>query len=424
MTLLKMATAYTEKIGPFVDATDGVTVLPSLTIKKANTLLSKNGGALTATHSNQGSGDAGMAYDANGFYAMSLDTTDTGALDGNGFGYTIVASVNMTGALPVWKEFYVAPLAVYDALTGGPNGYLPADVAAVMTDAAAATNMVVLFGGVATAMTNLRAAYDGATGFSGSGQTAKPQVDLKQILGTSLPAESAGGRDAAAFGKFFDKSSPTGTINSLPDAVPGANNGLPTTDGTKLKQTVDLTAAAIQAIWDALTAALTTTGSIGKKLADWVLGTDSKVLLSANAQTGTDLALIKAKTDLIPASPAAVDSAMVLTADYDAAKTAATQASVNTLDAVTDIIAEEVGQGGTASFTEQILDNVTSEPVPYAETWINADNDGQDVGVPLQTKEANAAGWVTYNDAPGWYWLHAKLDAAFNVNSVRKEARL
>ena len=34
-----------------------------------------------------------------------------------------------------------------------------------------------------------------------------------------------------------------------------------------------LSAAGVQAIWDALTSALTTVGSIGKKLADWVVGT-------------------------------------------------------------------------------------------------------------------------------------------------------
>ena len=44
-----------------------------------------------------------------------------------------------------------------------------------------------------------------------------------------------------------------------------------------------LSAAAIQAIWDALTSALTTVGSIGKKLADWVIGT---------AQTGDSFARI------------------------------------------------------------------------------------------------------------------------------------
>jgi hypothetical protein len=47
-----------------------------------------------------------------------------------------------------------------------------------------------------------------------------------------------------------------------------------------------LSAAGIQAIWDQLTSGLTAAGSIGKKLADWVLGSDSKVLLSNNAHTG------------------------------------------------------------------------------------------------------------------------------------------
>ncbi|RJO64163.1 MAG: hypothetical protein C4540_04595 [Candidatus Omnitrophota bacterium] len=53
-----------------------------------------------------------------------------------------------------------------------------------------------------------------------------------------------------------------------------------------------LSAAAIQSIWDALTSALTTAGSIGKKLADWVLGTDNKVILSNNAHTGAVIPLV------------------------------------------------------------------------------------------------------------------------------------
>jgi hypothetical protein len=39
-------------------------------------------------------------------------------------------------------------------------------------------------------------------------------------------AQRTAGQIAAAFKKFFDKASPTGTINSLPDAVPGAAGGL------------------------------------------------------------------------------------------------------------------------------------------------------------------------------------------------------
>lgn len=45
----------------------------------------------------------------------------------------------------------------------------------------------------------------------------------------------------------------------------------------------------------------------------------------------TEVAAIKAKTDNLPASPAAVGSAMILTVAYDAAKTAATQTSVDDL---------------------------------------------------------------------------------------------
>ncbi len=54
--------------------------------------------------------------------------------------------------------------------------------------------------------------------------TGVPKVDLTYILGTLL-TETAG-QIAAAFKKFFDKATPTGTINSLPDAVAGATGGV------------------------------------------------------------------------------------------------------------------------------------------------------------------------------------------------------
>lgn len=51
-----------------------------------------------------------------------------------------------------------------------------------------------------------------------------------------------------------------------------ANVGSPTVTNALTGTTVGLTSAAVQGIWDALTSALTTAGSIGKKLADWVIG--------------------------------------------------------------------------------------------------------------------------------------------------------
>jgi len=114
-------------------------------------------------------------------------------------------------------------------------------------------------------------------------------ANLAKVLGTA-PTEGAGGRLAGGVTKFFNVASPTGTVNSIPDAIAGATNGLfiagtnaATTITTALTTTftgsltgsvasvtagVTLAASAVQAIWDALTSALTTSGSIGKYIID------------------------------------------------------------------------------------------------------------------------------------------------------------
>ena len=125
----------------------------------------------------------------------------------------------------------------------------------------------------------------------------------------------------------------TGAVGSVTAGVTVATN----TD----KMGYGLSAGAVQAIWDALTSALTTASSIGKKLADWTIGTaqtgDSFARLGApagasvsadvaaiKADTGTTLttvdtevAAIKAKTDLIPASFPTNFSATVISATGD-----------------------------------------------------------------------------------------------------------
>jgi len=95
---------------------------------------------------------------------------------------------------------------------------------------------------------------------------------------------------------------------------------LPQTQADKVWGTTvrTLSAAGVQAIWDSLTSAFTTVGSIGKKLADWIVGTidtysgntkqtgDSFTRLGApaGASVSADVAAIKAKTDNLPAAPA------------------------------------------------------------------------------------------------------------------------
>jgi hypothetical protein len=127
------------------------------------------------------------------------------------------------------------------------------------------------------------------------------KANLAQILGTAL-TETVAGYLSAAFKKFFDKATPTGTINSLPDAVPAASGGLPTTNGTKLNQTVDLTAGqqidlvnapnatAIAAIQSGLatSSALSTLAAVFSgitSLANWLRGLARKDTMNAIAKS-------------------------------------------------------------------------------------------------------------------------------------------
>jgi hypothetical protein len=120
----------------------------------------------------------------------------------------------------------------------------------------------------------------------------------------------------------------TGSVASVSGAVTvGTNND---------KAGYALSAAGVQALWDALTSALTTAGSIGKLLVDNVDATVSSRASQASVNTvddfldtevaavlaavDTEVAAIKAKTDNLPTSPAAVGSAMTL---EDGALTAA-----------------------------------------------------------------------------------------------------
>jgi hypothetical protein len=68
------------------------------------------------------------------------------------------------------------------------------------------------------------------------------------------------------------------------------------------------------AIWNSLTSGMTTTGSVGKKLANWVLGSDSKVLLSTDAQTGVTIPTVTTVTTM----PTAAQNATAVWTDVTA----------------------------------------------------------------------------------------------------------
>lgn len=194
MQFLKQSTAAILKLGPFVDSTDGVTAETGLTIAQADIQISKNGAAFAQTSE----ASPTTTHDADGWYPIPLTATDTGTLG------TLTVQVTMAGALPVWIHCLVVTANVYDTLCS--TDMLQADLTQI--------------GGVAQSATDLKDFAD--TGYDPS--THKAQSDLIYIHGTALTETD--GQLAGAFKKFFDVGTPTGTVNSIPDAVAGAAGGL------------------------------------------------------------------------------------------------------------------------------------------------------------------------------------------------------
>lgn len=103
---LKQNTAVTLKIGPMVDATDGNAKETALTISAAESLLSKNGGALTAKNE-----ATACTHDAGGVYGCPLDATDTNTLGMLG----VYLSDTAVAHRPFMTNYMVLPANIYDS---------------------------------------------------------------------------------------------------------------------------------------------------------------------------------------------------------------------------------------------------------------------------------------------------------------------
>ena len=111
---LRRATAsQVVLLGKFVDDTDGKTAEPALTIAASDIKLWKHGG-VTEAAKNSG----GATHIAAGRYYATFDAVDSDTVG------MMEASVDMAGALPVSRKFFVFPEAVYDAMfASGAVGY-------------------------------------------------------------------------------------------------------------------------------------------------------------------------------------------------------------------------------------------------------------------------------------------------------------
>lgn len=145
-----------------------------------------------------------------------------------GFAANLVTGAAGDGATPTFAvRLAGASASAAPVLTGTPTlltnaGYVDGSyevaVAATTGNGFAADAVYLVFAGLTISGVIPNACI-------GTFKLSPVPANTTQFLGTA-PTEGGAGRLAAAFTKFFDKATPTGTINSLPDAVAGATNGV------------------------------------------------------------------------------------------------------------------------------------------------------------------------------------------------------
>ncbi len=362
-TWLKQSTAATVKLGPFVDSTDGATAKTGLTIAQADIRLTKNGAAFAQTNNS-----AGATHDENGYYGVPLDTTDTATLG------RLRVAVNKATALPVWEDFLVIAANVFDSLIGGGDVL---DVSTIQFNGSAVIQSggrpevnvthllgtawltpgtagtpdvnVKLWNGLTTVALPLVPTTAGRTlDVSAGGEAGVDWANVGTpttvlaLTGTTIAVTQKVDVETiktqavtASAGVTFPTSiaSPTnitaGTITTATNLTNAPTAGdFTATMKTSLnaatpvvtvsdKTGFSLSSAGVQAVWDALTSALTTVGSIGKLLVDNINATISSrmatfVYTAPLDAAGTRAAVGLATANLdtqIDALPTAAESA-------------------------------------------------------------------------------------------------------------------
>lgn len=260
--------------------------------------------------------------------------------------------------------------------------------------------------------------------------TGVPIIDLKYILGTALTETS--GQIAAAFTKFFNKASPTGTVNSLPDAVAGAAGGV-----SIVGSAMALTSGAVQAVWDALTSALTTSGSIGKLLVDKIDATiSSRSTYAGNDTSGTTTLLTritgllqtKAEADTAHGLLATAANLTTAQADLDDIQTrlpAALAADGSIKASLQSILGTALTEGAAGrivanfkTFFNVASATGTQDVIPTVTTLTNAPSDSSGVTTLLGRLTALRAGYLDNLSAGAVALASALSSAAGDITTL------
>lgn len=164
-----------------------------------------------------------------------------------------------------------------------------------------------------------------------SGRAMQTSVDAIKAKTDNLPSAAPG----AAGGVFIAGSNAATTVN-----ITGTIDTVTTLTN---KTGFSLSAAGIQAIWDALTSALTTAGSIGKKLTDWLAAPYVDTYTGNTKQTGDAFARLGAPAGAsLSADVAAVkaDSASISARIPAALVSGMMNANLGAIDASTTALAQ------------------------------------------------------------------------------------
>jgi hypothetical protein len=149
-----------------------------------------------------------------------------------------------------------------------------------------------------------------------------------------------------------------GAVGSVTNDVGITQAGADKVWGTTVRTITAFSTSLAVSVWDVLLANISTSLSIGKKLKDWVLGTDSKVLLSTDSQAGVTIPTVTAITNRV-------------TANTDQVNGSASAASLLSVSANSMIIGTVDNTAFTATTTELEASDITSaETNLYKDRWI------------------------------------------------------
>jgi hypothetical protein len=329
-------------LGPFLSDEDGKTARTDLTIANTDIILHKTGASTFVVKSAEAA-----THLAKGLYLVVLNTTDTntaGPLD---------IYVHVTGALPIKKECTVLPQAVYDAKYAG--AYQAVNV--VQIEGSDASDQI--RDAVVDDQTRIDAsALNTASGRIQGDITPTILGRIDAAVSSRLAAEAYTAPDNSGIAAIKTSTDKLGTAmeaddsvyrftaNALEQAPTGGGGGGPT--AVEIRQEMDANSTKLAdikaktdalstdadiaaAVWDEALAGHSTAGSAGAGLAaagsagdpwstplpgSYEAGTAGKLIGdNINAPIATVEGVvdaIKAKTDNLPANPAAVGSAMTL----------------------------------------------------------------------------------------------------------------